>query len=127
MFDKKSLTERDICTKFITPAIVETAGWNRDTQIREEFLLDGIPRMTGTAGQKRVPSDYFALNPFPLPPLEEQKRIVAKVDELMRLCDQLEEQQQARRESRTRLNNAVLAPLNNAASLAPEQLEQASA
>ena len=27
MFDKKSLSERDICTKFISPAI-EKAGWN---------------------------------------------------------------------------------------------------
>jgi type I restriction enzyme R subunit len=39
IFDKKNLTERDICTKFITPAIVETAGWNRDTQMREELSL----------------------------------------------------------------------------------------
>ncbi|HVS82649.1 MAG TPA: DEAD/DEAH box helicase family protein [Pyrinomonadaceae bacterium] len=39
IFDKKNLTERDICTKFITPAVVETAGWDRDTQIREELSL----------------------------------------------------------------------------------------
>lgn len=35
-FDKKSLSERDICTKYITPAIVQTAGWDLHTQIREE-------------------------------------------------------------------------------------------
>ncbi len=39
IFDKKNLTERDICTKFITPAVVETAGWDRDTQLKEELSL----------------------------------------------------------------------------------------
>jgi hypothetical protein len=33
--NKKSLTERDICTKFITPA-VKQAGWDEMTQLREE-------------------------------------------------------------------------------------------
>ena len=33
--NKKALSERDICTKFITPAIVK-AGWDRNSQIREE-------------------------------------------------------------------------------------------
>lgn len=33
--DKKSLSERDICTKFITPA-VKKAGWDEIAQIREE-------------------------------------------------------------------------------------------
>ena len=33
--DKKQLSERDICTKFITPAVI-TAGWDIDTQVREE-------------------------------------------------------------------------------------------
>jgi type I restriction enzyme R subunit len=37
--DKKTLSERDICTKFITPAIVDVAGWDRDAQIREEVSL----------------------------------------------------------------------------------------
>lgn len=57
------------------------------------FIQEGIPRMTGTAGQKRITRDYFAGKPFPLPPMAEQCRIVAKVDELMALCDQLEQQQ----------------------------------
>ena len=34
--DKKSLSERDICTKFITPALRQ-AGWDEMTQIREEW------------------------------------------------------------------------------------------
>jgi len=34
--NKKSLSERDICTKFITPAII-SAGWDLHTQIREEL------------------------------------------------------------------------------------------
>ncbi|MBL0171689.1 MAG: hypothetical protein IPP90_13375 [Gemmatimonadaceae bacterium] len=42
------------------------------------FVNEGIPRMTGTAGQKRVPSDYFANTPLPLPPLAEQHRIVTR-------------------------------------------------
>ena len=33
--DKKQLTERDICTKFITPAL-RSAGWDEMSQIREE-------------------------------------------------------------------------------------------
>lgn len=35
MVDKKSLTERDICSKYITPALV-SAGWDLHNQIREE-------------------------------------------------------------------------------------------
>ena len=45
--------------------------------------------MTGTAGQQRVPTDYLKNTLFPLPPFVEQQRIVAKIDELMALCDQL--------------------------------------
>jgi type I restriction enzyme R subunit len=57
----KSLSERDICTKFITPSIV-AAGWNVDTQIREEVgFTDGRIYVRGkihTRGtQKRA--DYI--------------------------------------------------------------------
>ncbi len=45
---------------------------------------------------------------FPVPPYEEQRRIVSKVDELLGLCDELETRQGARRELRERLVQAAL-------------------
>jgi type I restriction enzyme, S subunit len=76
------------------------------------FIETGIPKMTGTAGQKRVPAEYFAFTPFPLPPLAEQHRIVAKVDELMALCDQLEAARTERENQRNRLMASTLQRLN---------------
>lgn len=73
-----------------------------------DFIDVGVSRMTGSAGQKRVPKEYFAQNPFPLPPLAEQHRIVSKVDELMGLCDRLEAVQGERRGVRVRLNRSSL-------------------
>lgn len=53
------------------------------------FIKAAEINMTGTAGQQRVPTDYLRRFLFPLPPFAEQQRIVAKVDELMTLCDEL--------------------------------------
>ena len=39
--NKKELSERDICTQFILPALVK-AGWDVEKQVREEvFFTDG--------------------------------------------------------------------------------------
>jgi type I restriction enzyme R subunit len=58
---KKLLSERDICTKFISPAI-ENAGWNRQTQYLEEvFFTDGKIYVKGrlTARGVRKRADYI--------------------------------------------------------------------
>lgn len=59
--------------------------------------------------------------PAALPPIEEQSRIVAKVDELMALCDKLEAQQQARRKLQNALRQSTLQAVANASS--PHELQ----
>ena len=80
------------------------------------FVAEGEQNMTGTAGQKRLPTDYFATRALPLPPTEEQTRIVAKVDELMALCDQLEMRQQDRRKMQNDLRYSTLQAVASASS-----------
>ena len=61
MLDKKLLSERDICTKYITPAI-EQAGWNRLTQFLEEVsFTDGKIYVRGklTARREKKRADYI--------------------------------------------------------------------
>ena len=61
MTSKKDLSERDICTKFIQPAL-EKAGWNPQTQIREEVsFTDGRIYVKGnlTTRGKRKRADYI--------------------------------------------------------------------
>jgi len=58
----------------------------------------------------------------PIPPFEEQKRIVTKVDLLMALCDELEARQEKKHEKRIFLNNAALDKLLTAPT--PEEFAQ---
>ena len=66
---------------------------SRPTQLINAFYLfyfflqksireDAKRNFTGSAGQLRVPKNYFESIPIPLPPLAEQHRIVAKIEEL---------------------------------------------
>ncbi len=66
----------------------------------------------GTA-QPNLSGADLAKFPVPVPPLAEQKRIVAKVDELMLLCDQLEQQTEASIEAHATLVEVLLATLTD--------------
>lgn len=90
--------------------------------ISEEFLkyialyinsVDLRPYVTGSAQPKMNQAKMNSI-PVPLPPLAEQKRIVAKVDELMALCDRLEAQQKERETRHTALVQASLTRFTDA-------------
>ena len=79
------------------------------------FIAVAARKMTGSAGQKRVPTGFFLENPFPLPPLKEQSRIVSKIDELMARCDALEKLRAERDAKRLAVHSAAVRQLLNVA------------
>ena len=76
--------------------------YERDEVLHRYYTGAGIPHFTGKA---------LARVSFPLPPLAEQRRIVAKVDQLMALVDQLETQLAASRATAANLLEAIVAEL----------------
>lgn len=64
--------------------------------------------MKGVSGQQRITTEFVENYIVPLPPLEIQERIVAKLDELMSYCDALEEQVKQSQQSNELLLQQVL-------------------
>lgn len=65
--------------------------------LKSEYVISNLSvQMTGSAGQKRVPTAAINKIPFPMPPLAEQERIVTKLDQLMPLIDELEKLERER-------------------------------
>ena len=72
---------------------------------------------------KYIKIGFLTDAPLRLPTYSEQKRIVAKVDELMALCDQLEQQQKQRDNLRTATRKSAIDAISTATT--PEELETA--
>ena len=97
------------------------------------FVLQFLNSPVGTAVMQRLAitsSGLYSLSvgkirqiEVPFPPLAEQHRIVARIDELMALCDQLEAQLTATEADSRRLLEAVLHEALNSLAEVTEQLE----
>ena len=55
--------------------------------LQQKFRQEAKRAMTGAVGLLRVPTHYMRKVPIPLPPLPEQNRIVAKIEELFTKLD----------------------------------------
>lgn len=79
--------------------------------LRRPDFVDYVTRLGQGTKMPRLRTEDAVVSPFPLPPLAEQRRIVAKVEELMALLDRLEAARTAREATRDRLTAASLARL----------------
>ena len=86
---------------------VINSSYYRTTQIE--------PELTQQCGQADFSGSKLASSVVPLPPLAEQKRIVAKVEELMGWCDRLETHLATARTAGAHLLDATLSQLLNGA------------
>lgn len=120
-------------------ATLEAFVWDRGPAVVNQHIFKAIPELRVVApgflyhllrhtirelaasdaahglAMKHINRGPFVSHVVGIPPLEEQERIVAKVDELIQLCDDLEARQQARHHITTRLRASSLAALTNAA------------
>lgn len=107
---KIGITDRDICFGNKLYANEVWAGIHHRyifyVYQSPAFFKQFASRMTGIIGG--IARSEFHLLPVPIPPENEQRRIVAKVDELMALCDELEQRQQARQHARGQLQESAL-------------------
>jgi type I restriction enzyme S subunit len=94
------LGSRDFVANYIVQAI-NSPQFARNVELKA----------AGTT-RSRISRGNLSQLPFPLPPIPEQRRIVAKTDELIALCDRLEAARARRETTRDRLATAGLSRLN---------------
>ena len=86
--EKFALAQRAICFQFHLAPIADFLRLFIMAPLFQEMLKSEGTGVTAQGIKASKLKDFL----IPLPPLEEQYRLVAKVDELMALCDQLEQQ-----------------------------------
>jgi type I restriction enzyme, S subunit len=84
-----------------------------ELMINSPFVKTQSQKNTQGVGNKNLVLRCIKNFTVPLPPLAEQKRIVAKVDRLVSLCDELEERKKQRRSHCINLNNGAVTQLLN--------------
>tara|TARA_B110000211_G_scaffold212004_1_gene251319 strand:+ start:1631 stop:3484 length:1854 start_codon:yes stop_codon:yes gene_type:complete len=102
--DKFALAQRAICFQWHVPTVSKFMLLQVLAMPFQSQLLDQATGMTATG----IKASKLKEIPVALPPVSEQHRIVAKVDELFALCDQLKSRLQAASETQLTLTEALV-------------------
>jgi type I restriction enzyme S subunit len=103
----------------IPDSVVTFTPWRNNSINFVKTFIDlaknDLENFAPSTAQKNINLAILNELAFPLPPLAEQKRIVARIDELMALCDKLEAQRNARNDKRLAVHTAAINRLLTAA------------
>lgn len=101
-----ALAQRVICFQLHNPDMACFLKWLFMSPLFQLQLLNNSTGMTATG----IKASKLKEIPIPVPPLSEQRRIVAKIDELMARCDEME---RLRSEQKQKLNLVHTAAINS--------------
>ena len=86
----------------------ENSAYKAFVKLHFEKSYDEIRSSAAGGAQPNLNVGKIAAGVLPVPPLEEQKRIVTKVEELTTLCDQLKQRLQAAQQTQQHFTDAVV-------------------
>lgn len=108
---KVNVTDRDVCCNqqinAVTPYLEHLTKFI-SFALKSDYFQKLVLANAGMGTLPIISKGKWEILPIPLPPLAEQQRIVAKVDELMAICDRLEAQLTTTQTESRRLLEAVL-------------------
>lgn len=103
ILDIEATTNQAVCACNIFSLINNKYLFNLISSLKQNFINQGAG-----AAQPNISREKIINTIVPLPPFEEQKRIVEKIDQLMLLCDKLEAERNSKNKLQLQINSAAI-------------------